>query len=60
MKPKINNFREQIPWHELVVAETELPMIRVNNINQYHPLHYYSKDWLTDDIIKEYEHALSI
>jgi hypothetical protein len=60
MKSKINGFREQIPWHELVVCETELPMIRINNINQYHPLHYFDKDWLTDDIVEEYEHALRI
>lgn len=60
MKAKINKFREQIAWHDLVVTETDLPMVRINNVNQYHPLHYYSKEWLTDDIVKEYEHALSI
>lgn len=57
MKPAINNWPET-PWNELVMHEIELPMIRVNNVNQYHPFHYYEKDWITDDIVKEYEKCL--
>jgi hypothetical protein len=54
MKPAINQWPET-PWTELVVAELDLPMVRINNVNQYHPLHYYEKAWVTDDVVKEYE-----
>jgi hypothetical protein len=54
MKPKINKFSPAIPWHNLVVYETPTPMVRINNINQYHPLHYQDKAWVTDELIKEY------
>ena len=57
MKSAINNW-PSTPWPELVVSETELPMIRINNINQYHPLHYHEKSWMTDEIIEEYEQCL--
>ena len=54
MKPSINQWPNQ-PWHELVVSELDLPMLRINNTNQYHPVHYHEKSWVTDDIIKEYQ-----
>lgn len=57
MKPAINNWPNS-PWHEMVMHEIELPMIRINNVNQYHPLHYYEKTWITDKIIEEYERCL--
>ena len=59
MKPAINKFSQQIAWHDLVVTETELPMVRINNINQYHPLHYQDKTWATDELIKEYADGLA-
>ena len=43
-----------------MVGETDLPMVRINNVNQYHPLHYHEKSWVTDDIVKEYESWLKI
>jgi hypothetical protein len=58
MKSAINRFTTQLPWPELVVCETDLPMIRINNINQYHPIHYQEKSWVTDSLIKEYEDEL--
>ena len=58
MKPDINGFSRVTPWKEMVMCETEVPMIRINNINQYHQLHYHDKTWATDDIIKEYEDEL--
>lgn len=58
MKPSINRFSQALPWNELVVYETDLPMVRINNINQYHPLHYHEKSWVTDELIKEYEREL--
>ena len=57
MKADINGFSQSMPWQETVVCETDLPMIRINNINQYHPLHYHEKIWVTDDIVKEYEYG---
>ena len=58
MKSKINGFSQQTPWQEFVVCEIDLPMIRINNVNQYHPLHYYEKNWITEDLIKNYEYEL--
>ena len=60
MKNAINQWPENTPWPELALTETELPMIRVNNTNQYHPLHYQDKNWVTDDLIARYEHELGI
>lgn len=59
MKPAINDW-PRTKWNKLVMTETELPMIRVANVNQYHPLHYHEKEWLTDEIIKEYEYAVGL
>jgi hypothetical protein len=57
MKSAINRWPNK-PWPELVVCETDLPMIRINNQNQYHPLHYHEKSWVTDEIVEEYEQCL--
>lgn len=58
MKPMVNKFSQVVPWNELVMCETSLPMIRINNVNQYHPLHYQEKSWVTDELVKEYEDEL--
>jgi hypothetical protein len=55
MKPAINQFNNTATWQDLVVHEIDVPMVRINNINQYHPLHYQDKDWVTDELIEEYE-----
>jgi hypothetical protein len=55
MKSAVNHFTGTTPWHELVMVERDLPMIRINNQNQYHPLHYYEKAWVTDELVEEYE-----
>ena len=57
MKPAINLWPDT-PWSELAIYETELPMIRIANTNQYHPIHYHEKSWVTPELVKEYEHAL--
>lgn len=59
MKSAINGFSQQMPWYGSVLSEIELPMIRINNINQYYPLHYYDKDWVSDKLIEEYENELA-
>ncbi len=58
MKSAINGFSQNLKWIENVICETELPMIRINNINQYHPVHYQEKTWATDAILEEYEQCL--
>jgi hypothetical protein len=54
MKPAINQWTST-PWPDLVVCETDLPMIRISNTNQYHPIHYHEKSWVTDKLVTEYE-----
>lgn len=55
MKPAINQFSTTTMWKDLVVNELDVPMLRINNINQYHPVHYQDKNWASEEIIKEYE-----
>ena len=57
MKPGINNWPNDL-WHEIVNYELDLPMVRIAHTNQYHPIHYYCKDWITDEIVEEYENEL--
>lgn len=59
MKPLINGFSQQAAWQDSVIYEIDLPMIRINNINQYHPLHYYEKSWVTEDLVEQYESELA-
>ena len=58
MKNAINNWPESTPWAEMVVSEFDLPMIRINNVNQYHPLHYQDKDWVTDAVVERFKNEL--
>lgn len=58
MKNNINNWPETTPWPELVLSELDLPMIRINNVNQYQPLHYQDKNWITDNMVERYESCL--
>ena len=58
MKNSTNNWPEATAWSELVVSEFDLPMIRINNINQYYPLHYQDKTWITDAVVGRFEHEL--
>jgi len=46
MKPAINGFNEDLKFSEVFVTEQDTDMIRINNINQYHPIHYYDKEFL--------------
>lgn len=55
MKPAINNFDNDLTFREVFVSEFDQGMIRINNINQYHPLHYYDKNFITQDLLDYYE-----
>lgn len=56
MKNSINCWPESTPWPEMVISEFDLPMIRINNVNQYHPVHYQVKEWITDAVVERFEH----
>lgn len=60
MKSGIQGWSDARPWHETVVAEHDETMIRINNLNQYSPVHYYDKNYVTDDLIKYYEQRIGI
>lgn len=55
MKSGANRWSDARTWLETVVAEREGDIIRINNINQYHPVHYYDKNYATKELIKYYE-----
>lgn len=55
MKPAINNFDNELTFKEVFVSEFDQGMIRINNINQYHPLHYFDKTFANQDLIDYYE-----
>lgn len=55
MKPRIQEWNETNNWTDIVPNEFDTGMIRINNINQYWPVHYYVKDYATDELIKYYE-----
>lgn len=46
MKPGINGYAEDQTFSDVFNVEQDGNMIRINNINQYHPLHYYDKQWM--------------
>jgi len=56
MKSKINNWLDN--WNEAVLTEFDSTMIRINNLNQYSPLHYQTKEFATDELIDHYERLL--
>ena len=42
-------------WQDSVMHERDGNMMRVHNLNQYYPVHYYDKDYATKELINEYE-----
>lgn len=59
MKPGIQNWSDEQSWTEYCVHERDGNMIRINNINQLHPVHYQVKDYATDEMIADYESRIS-
>lgn len=53
MKPAINEFDAGLMFDEVFVTEFDHDMIRINNINQLHPLHYYNKTF-ANQVIAHY------
>jgi hypothetical protein len=46
MKPAINGYDQDQMFSDVFNTEQDGHMIRINNINQYHPLHYHDKTWI--------------
>jgi hypothetical protein len=59
MKPSINGFAELFDFQDTFVTEFDQGMIRINNINQYHPVHYYCKTFATKEMIDYYGSRIS-
>lgn len=45
MKSSIQGWSDRQPWTDHVNIEFDGNMLRINNLNQYHPVHYYQKDF---------------
>lgn len=55
MKNLINGFGDSSEeWFKIVPHEIDKDMIRINNLNQYYPVHYFCKNFIT----KEYKNEL--
>lgn len=50
MKPAINGYPESARFQDMYVTEFDRGMIRINNVNQYHPVHYHEKDFPTEEM----------
>jgi hypothetical protein len=55
MKPAINGYPESAKFQTMFVTEFNQGMIRINNINQYHPVHYHEKDFPTEEMYDYYK-----
>jgi hypothetical protein len=60
MKPEINGYNVGIPWYDAVMSERDGDMIRINGVNQYWPVHYYEKEYATQELIEYYERRAGI
>lgn len=49
MKSGIQKWSDNRTWSETVLHEQDGNMIRINNLNQYYPVHYYEKDYKYND-----------
>ena len=54
MKPGIQGWAESNGVFDTVLLETNLPDIRVNNVLQLNPVHYYDKNINIKELINEY------
>ena len=55
MKSGIQGWGDARTWLETVMHERDGDIIRINNLNQYHPVHYYDKTYATKELIEYYE-----
>jgi hypothetical protein len=55
MKPAIQGWSSSGNWQNMAMIEFSDDMIRINNLNQYDPVHYYEKNFITPERKKYYE-----
>ena len=59
LKPAINGVEETTKVTDQFVTEFDRGMIRINNVNQLQPLHYFEKDFVTEEMKEWYESRIS-
>lgn len=59
LKPAINGVEEITTVTDRLLTEFDSGMIRINNVNQLHPLHYFEKDFVTTEMKEWYESRIS-
>jgi hypothetical protein len=55
MKSGFNGWSDTRSWIDTVMNERDGDVIRINNLNQYAPVHYYDKSYATKELIEYYE-----
>ena len=55
MKSGFNGWSDTRSWVDTVMSERDGDVIRINNLNQYDPVHYYDKTYATQELIEYYE-----
>lgn len=55
MKSGFNGWSDSYSWLDTVMNERDGDVMRINNINQYDPVHYYDKAYATQELIEYYE-----
>ena len=55
MKSGFNGWSDSQSWLDTVVHERDGDVIRINNLNQYWPVHYYDKTYATKELTEYYE-----
>ena len=58
MKSGFNGWSDSRSWLETVMNERDGDIIRINNLNQYNPVHYYDKTYANQELIKYYEQRI--
>lgn len=55
MKPAIQGWSYTGEWQKMTTVEQDEDMLRIHNLNQYDPVHYYEKDFMTNERLSYYE-----
>jgi len=58
MKSGFNGWSDTRSWLDTVVNERDGDVVRINNLNQYQPVHYHDKTYATQELIKYYEQRI--
>jgi hypothetical protein len=58
MKSAIQGWSDENTWTNYALCEQDQNMLRINNLNQYSPVHYYDKEFATDQLIEHYEQRI--